>query len=67
MNKQTDMKSILQGLILLTAALFGGLSQAAGLLTPSDGSLPAMEIRDHHVDVVIEDGYAITTVEQVFT
>lgn len=41
-------------------------ANAAGLLTPSDGSLPALEIRDHHVDVVIEDGYAVTTVEQVF-
>jgi len=66
MNRQTAIKSLWQGLVLLTAALFGGLSQAAGLLTPSDGSLPALEIRDHHVDVVIEDGYAITTVEQVF-
>jgi Ca-activated chloride channel family protein len=39
---------------------------AAGLLVPSDGSLPALSIRDHLVNVVIEDGYAITTVEQVF-
>jgi Ca-activated chloride channel family protein len=47
-------------------SLLGGFTQAAGLLTPSDGSLPALEIRDHQVEVVIEDGYAITTVEQVF-
>jgi Ca-activated chloride channel family protein len=39
---------------------------AAGLLVPKDGSLPALDIRDHLVNVVIEDGYAITTVEQVF-
>ena len=39
---------------------------AAGLLTPVDSSLPKLEIREHHVDVVIEDGYATTTVEQVF-
>lgn len=39
---------------------------AAGLLVPKDGSLPALEIRDHLVNVVIEDGYAMTTVEQVF-
>ncbi|MCB1775067.1 MAG: VWA domain-containing protein [Gammaproteobacteria bacterium] len=43
-----------------------GTVQAAGLLTPSDGSLPALTLKDHHVDVVIEDGYAITRVEQVF-
>ncbi len=39
---------------------------AAGLLVPKDGSIPALDIRDHLVDVVIEDGYAVTTVEQVF-
>jgi Ca-activated chloride channel family protein len=66
MNKRTGTKNFWQGLILLTVALFAGNTQAAGLLTPSNGSLPALEIRDHQVDVVIEDGYAITTVEQVF-
>jgi Ca-activated chloride channel family protein len=35
-------------------------------LQPSDGSLPALEIKSHQVEVVIEDGYAITRVEQVF-
>jgi len=66
MNRQTCSKNIWLGLVLLTASLFAGYTQAAGLLTPGDGSLPALEIRDHLVDVVIEDGYAITTVEQVF-
>ncbi len=42
------------------------VSLAAGLLTPADGTRPPLEIRDHVVNVVIEDGYAITTVEQVF-
>ena len=66
MNRQTGKKSIWQGLVLVTASLLAGFTQAAGLLTPSDGSLPALGIRDHRVDVLIEDGYAITTVEQVF-
>ncbi len=39
---------------------------AAGLLTPTNSNLPALEIRDHEVTVTIEDGYAITQVEQVF-
>jgi Ca-activated chloride channel family protein len=56
--------------VLLAAAMLLCFSvlpaQAAGLLTPADGSLPPLEIRDHHVSVVIEDGYAVTTVEQVF-
>ncbi len=51
---------------LFAGLFFTGLAQAAGLLTPTNGSLGALEIREHHVDVVIEDGYAITTVEQVF-
>lgn len=58
----------LPSLLLAIAMLFVSTlpARAAGLLTPSNGSLPALEIRDHHVTVVIEDGYAVTTVEQVF-
>ena len=66
MNRLTESKNIWLALILMIASLFAGYAQAAGLLTPGDGSLPALEIRDHQVDVVIEDGYAITSVEQVF-
>ncbi|MDM3872543.1 VIT domain-containing protein [Porticoccus sp. W117] len=39
---------------------------AAGLMTPKSSSLPPLEIKQHHVNVTIEDGYAITSVEQVF-
>ena len=66
MNRQTGTKGNWLRLILLAITLVAGSVQAAGLLTPSDGSIPALEIRDHQVDVVIEDGYAITTIEQVF-
>jgi hypothetical protein len=31
-------------------------AHAAGLLTPADGRLPPLEVRDQHVSVVIEDG-----------
>lgn len=41
-------------------------SFATGLLKPVNGSLPQLEIKEHHVNVVIEDGYAITSIEQVF-
>jgi len=59
-------------------ALFGGIaaialslsfipsSQAAGLLQPVQANLPALQLDEHHVSVVIEDGYAITSIEQVF-
>ncbi|MCW2307144.1 VIT and vWA domain-containing protein [Rhodobium gokarnense] len=55
---------------LLLAALATPLAdtsaQAAGLLTPADGTGTPLSIVDHDVDVVVEDGYAITTVEQTF-
>lgn len=50
----------------IAAWLLVTTTQAAGLLSPADGSLPPLAIKNHHVDVVIEDGYAITTVDQVF-
>lgn len=54
--------------LVLTLALLGLATgtRAAGLLSPSDGSLPTLTIRDHQVEVLIQDGYAVTTVEQVF-
>jgi Ca-activated chloride channel family protein len=58
---------IRQALICLVLLAVAGPLPAAGLLTPGDGSLPALKIREHRVDVVIEDGYAVTTVDQVFT
>lgn len=44
----------------------GSCALAAGLMRPADGLTPALQIRSHHVNVSIEDGYAVTTVEQVF-
>lgn len=54
--------------ILIVAAFIGATfnAKAAGLLSPSDGSLPPLKIKQHHVEVIIEDGYAITQVEQEF-
>ena len=51
-------------LILLAGSMTTTL--AAGLLTPRDSSLAAPQIRSHQVEVTIEDGYAITQVDQVF-
>lgn len=54
--------------IVFFIGLLGWQSVAfsAGLLTPSDGRFPALALAEHHVDVVVEDGYAITTVDQIF-
>ena len=38
---------------------------AAGLLSPSNGA-PQLDLRDHAINVVLEDGYAVTTVSQTF-
>ncbi|WGL16188.1 VIT and VWA domain-containing protein [Microbulbifer bruguierae] len=53
-------------LCLILSAVAPQLATAAGLLTPTDSNLPQLEIREHHVNVVIEDGYAITEVDQTF-
>ena len=39
---------------------------AAGLMKPSDSSLPELQIQDHAVHVVINNGFAITEVDQLF-
>jgi hypothetical protein len=39
-------------------------ASAAGLLTPVGGG-PALDLSEQHVSVVIENGYAVTQVEQV--
>ncbi|MBT8047930.1 MAG: VIT and VWA domain-containing protein [Gammaproteobacteria bacterium] len=56
-------------LVLLTIGFWlsgSPVSHAAGLLIPTDSGLQPLTIQEHHVTVVIEDGYAITRVEQVF-
>ncbi|SHG14679.1 Ca-activated chloride channel family protein [Microbulbifer donghaiensis] len=52
--------------VSLLSLLAPQLVMAAGLMTPADSALPELQIKEHHVNVVIEDGYAITEVEQTF-
>ena len=68
MKASREASRIFVGLVVIFVSLlgFGGSTQAAGLLTPKDGALPALDIKEHDVKVVIEDGYAVPTVEQVF-
>lgn len=54
----------LAGALMLALAASG--ARAAGLMTPSDGGLPPLSLNEQHVTVDVEDGYAITEVEQVF-
>lgn len=66
MTTQRFMRNSWQGIIFGLVFLLSTITQAAGLLQPSDGSAPPLELKEHQVEVVIEDGYAITTVVQVF-
>jgi Ca-activated chloride channel family protein len=55
-----------QALVLLIAVLFASIhTHAAGLLVPA-GSESSLAIRDHQVSVMVEDGYVVTEVDQVF-
>ena len=60
-----SIKSTLRSFIGITSATLAGLVHSAGLMTPV-GSHQSLELLTHHVDVQIQDGFAITTVEQVF-
>ena len=48
------------------ALFFSTVSHAAGLLKPVNSALPDLQIREHHVDVTIDNGYITTQVEQIF-
>ncbi len=53
-------------LVTASAALMTSLSGAAGLLTPVGGN-DSLQIISQQVDVKIADGFAVTSVEQVFS
>ncbi len=54
------------GLIAVVLVLSAiGTADAAGLMTPK-GQASSLDIRDHEVKVVVEDGYVVTEVNQVF-
>lgn len=51
---------------LAVPLLITPIANAAGLMKPASSGLPDLEIREHHVNVVVEDGYVTTSVEQIF-
>ena len=53
--------------VLGVTALIANTSIAAGLMSPVAGGLPQLDIKAHHVNVMIEGGYAITTIDQTFS
>ncbi len=66
MKSKSYVSLIAVVLTLFGMNLFGmGSADAAGLLTPK-GQSSSLEIRDHNVKVVVDDGYVITEIDQVF-
>lgn len=59
-------KTLLKIFCTTIPLLLSGWSHGAGLLKPVNSGLADLEIREHHVEVLIEDGYVTTAVEQVF-
>lgn len=66
--KKQFSKKIKAGLAVTLAAFSLGVSpmiSAAGLLTPNDGS-PELILAEQHVSVVVENGFSVTEVDQIF-
>ena len=60
------MKFLIQtSLLALVIAIATTSANAAGLLVPT-GQTSSLGIRDHKVNVIIEDGYVVTEIDQVF-
>ncbi len=59
--KQLRLISLIVGLWVSSVT-----ATAAGLLTPVNSSLPELKIREHHVEVMVEDGFVVTSVTQEF-
>lgn len=53
--------------VLAILVLFGKSTRAAGLLKPKNGPDTDIAIKTHEVDVTINNGFARTEVDQVFT
>lgn len=63
---KTTTAPLIAALVFGSSLLAATSADAAGLLKPNNASYADLKIKEHHVNVVIEDMYATTTVEQVF-
>lgn len=61
------MKTLRSLILAASGLLFGALvASASGTLTPVGATQSPIQIRDHHVDIVINNGFARTEVTQTF-
>ncbi len=63
MNIINKLTNVALGFLFL---VFSSNAFSAGLMTPINSQLAQLVIKQHHVSVVVEDGYAITHVDQTF-
>ena len=59
-------KQITTFLLIIAMAAAASVCQAAGVLTPIGSKHQPIQIRDHHVNVIINNGFAMTEVHQIF-
>src|SRR5438876_3459007 len=64
--RRTWRAAMKRTLILLITLLISSSAFAAGTLVPVSSGAQAMQIKEHHVNVVIDNGFARTEVVQVF-
>ncbi|GGK67536.1 VIT and vWA domain-containing protein [Amphritea balenae] len=64
-----NIKNLPCAIALSTALTLGAVvpeASAAGLMSPVNSGFPELSIKEHHVQVTMEDSYAVTSVEQIF-
>jgi len=59
-------KTIISIIFIAAFGLTASVCHAAGILTPVGSRHQPIQIRDHHVNVVINNGFAMTEVQQTF-
>lgn len=59
-------KHIVRFILIFALGMTASQSQAAGILTPIGSNHQPIQIRDHHVNIVINNGFAMTEVLQTF-
>ena len=59
-------KQIVLWISIIAFGLIATISHAAGVLNPIGSKHQPLQIRDHHVNVVINNGFAMTEVHQTF-
>jgi Ca-activated chloride channel homolog len=59
-------KHIVRFILIFALGMAASDGQAAGILTPIGSPHQPIQIRDHHVNVIINNGFAMTEVQQTF-